>query len=191
MDLDIQIRKPDWDPNPNKTTTNNHNWRKCVIVEFPSGFKWIPTYKQLVQIYQALDKVERINREVAKANFSGGKKMDMEKFEEGEFLTADMIEKSPTKTIVFLNSGELKKTDYGEKVQFLVGIDEKQKVYTPNRKSIGNLNKGFGTNSALWVEKKAKMHVEVIQQKNSIIAEPITPEGEDKAIPEEKVEAKE
>lgn len=37
--------------------------------------------------------------------------MDMKKYEEGEFLNADMVEKSATKTIVFLNSGELKHTD--------------------------------------------------------------------------------
>jgi len=97
----------------------------------------------------------------------------MKKYEEGEFLNADMVEKSATKTIVFLNSGELKHTDYGDRVQFLISIDEKEKLYTPNRTSIANLNKVFGFNSALWVGNKAKVHVEIVQKKNSIIAEPI------------------
>jgi len=69
MDLKISIKVPDWDPNPGKTTTNNHNWRRCVIVEFPNcDFKWIPTYKQLAQIEKALRDAELINQTIAADN---------------------------------------------------------------------------------------------------------------------------
>ena len=72
MDLTIKIDVPDWDPNPDKTTTNNHNWRKCVVVMFPNcSFKWIPTYKQLDQIKDALEKCENLNKDLAIKNFYG------------------------------------------------------------------------------------------------------------------------
>ena len=71
MELDIKIGKPDWDPAPQKTQTNNWEWRKSVIVTFPNcTFKWIPTYKQILDISIALHKVEKINREVVRARFN-------------------------------------------------------------------------------------------------------------------------
>jgi len=71
MELDIRIEKPDWDPNPQKTTMGNWDWRKCVIVQFPNqSFKWIPTYKQLVEIYQKLTECEQMNRTIAKKEMS-------------------------------------------------------------------------------------------------------------------------
>ena len=70
MDLKISIAKPDWDPNPDKSTTDNHEWRKCVIVEFPNcSFKWIPTYRHLAQVTEALDSCEDLNKTLAKKYF--------------------------------------------------------------------------------------------------------------------------
>lgn len=106
---------------------------------------------------------------------AGDAKMDMKKYEEGEHLSADMVDKSPSKTLIFLNSGEEKSTEYGNRVQFLIEIDLKKKLYKPNRKSVGALNKAWGTDSNLWVGKRAQVHVEVINNKRSIIATPITP----------------
>ena len=64
MRIDIKIDKPDWDPNPWKTTTNNYNWRKCVIVQFENQtFKWLPTYKQISDIMVAMVEMEKINKE--------------------------------------------------------------------------------------------------------------------------------
>jgi len=66
LHLRINIKVPDWDPNPDKTTTNNHSWRRCVIVMFPNcSFKWIPTYKQLEDIKRALNDCEILNKELA------------------------------------------------------------------------------------------------------------------------------
>lgn len=69
MELDLSIEKPDWDPNPQKSTTNNFNWRKCLVVKFPNcSFKWIPTYKQLAEILLKLSEVEQENRKLAADN---------------------------------------------------------------------------------------------------------------------------
>jgi len=71
MKLSIRIDKPDWDPHPEKTTTDNWVWRKCVIVEFPNcPFKWIPTYQQLEDIKKALEETEKINKELAKGSLN-------------------------------------------------------------------------------------------------------------------------
>jgi len=71
MDIKITIDKPDWDPNPEKTNTNNWNWRKCVIVEFENQtFKWIPTYKQLAEIMLKLAECEQENRRLARENLN-------------------------------------------------------------------------------------------------------------------------
>lgn len=69
MNLTINIDKPDFDPHPEKSTTNNHKWRKCVIITFPNcSFKWIPTYKQLEEIKEKLQECEELNKKLCKEN---------------------------------------------------------------------------------------------------------------------------
>jgi hypothetical protein len=66
MDIEITIEKPEWDPNPEKTQTQNWDWRKCVIVKFQNqDFKWIPTYKQLAEILMKLHECELMNKRLA------------------------------------------------------------------------------------------------------------------------------
>ena len=68
MEIKITIDKPKWDPHPEKTKTENWNWRKCVMIEFENQtFIWMPTYKQLVDITLALNECERINKQNAKS----------------------------------------------------------------------------------------------------------------------------
>lgn len=99
--------------------------------------------------------------------------MDMKQYEESEYLSADLVENSPTKVINFLNSGEEKTTDFGKKPQFLVEIDHKKKFYRPNKTSVAHLNKAFGSDSNLWIGKQATVRVETINAKRSIIASPV------------------
>lgn len=97
----------------------------------------------------------------------------MKQYEESEYLSADLVENSPTKTITLLNSGEEKKTDYGKKPQFLVELDNKKKFFRPNRTSVGHLIKAYGPDSNLWIGKQATVRVEMINSKRSIIASPV------------------
>jgi hypothetical protein len=54
MDLKISKDKAQW----NKSSFGNS--KKVVIVEFPNcSFKWLPTYKQLEDIKQALNEIEQ------------------------------------------------------------------------------------------------------------------------------------
>lgn len=71
MKMTVKIGRPDWDPNPHKTQTDNWSWRQCVMVQFENQrFKWIPTYGQLAEIMNALVQAEKLNKELARTNYS-------------------------------------------------------------------------------------------------------------------------
>jgi hypothetical protein len=69
--IKIKMVTPFFDPNPQKSETDNHAWRRCVMVEFPlallkersenASFIWIPTYKQITRIIEYLAFVEGWN----------------------------------------------------------------------------------------------------------------------------------
>ena len=68
----MSFGKLDFDPNPSKTKTNNFDYHKVLFVEFPNcistttgkSFKWVPSYSQLEEIREQLNKVEELNREL-------------------------------------------------------------------------------------------------------------------------------
>jgi len=99
--------------------------------------------------------------------------MDMKKFAESEYVTIDDVKTSETKTIVFINSGEEKNTDFGHKLKFMVEMDGKQKFFTPNKTSVQNLILGFGEDSNKLIGQVVKLDVEVIKGRESIIVHPI------------------
>lgn len=73
MKISISIERPEWDPHPEKTTTNNWAWRKCVIVRFQNqSFRWIPTYNDLDDIKKALDECEATNSQMARLKMEKG-----------------------------------------------------------------------------------------------------------------------
>jgi hypothetical protein len=72
LEIRIKIDKPAWDPNPHKTTTNNHKWRVCCQVMFENQkFIWLPSYKQLAAIYKNLLEAEERNKQKAKELYGG------------------------------------------------------------------------------------------------------------------------
>ena len=71
MKVNVFIKKPDWDPNPDKSKTNNTVWgNEVVIVEFPEiickvnnkPFRWLPKYSTIQEIQKKLYEVEKVNR---------------------------------------------------------------------------------------------------------------------------------
>jgi len=83
MKFEVKIIKPEFDINPEKSKTNNYDWRRLLVVNFKemrtetedkNGFKtiefknfqWIPSYKQLCEIYRGLEKAEELNKELCK-----------------------------------------------------------------------------------------------------------------------------
>ena len=106
--------------------------------------------------------------------------MDMEKFAVSDYITVEEVNMSKTKEIVFINSGEEKTTDYGQRLRFLIELDQKQKYLTANMTSVKNLVEAFGSDSNAVIGKRAILKVEKAKNgKDTIIVYPIkAPEKE-------------
>lgn len=66
----LEIKVPEYDPNPEKSKTNNHNWRVglFIILTDYDGREYIymPKWKDISLINQGKDTVEHINKELLK-----------------------------------------------------------------------------------------------------------------------------
>lgn len=97
--------------------------------------------------------------------------MDMRKFEY-KYLSKELVKRSNTKKIVFLNSGIDQKNKFGDAATFIVEIDNIQTEYTPNSQSVVNLVNAWGYESREWVGKVAEVYIEIKDNKEIIIAKP-------------------
>ena len=53
----IDIRKPRWDPHPEKSKTKNWNWRQGLFPIFDNGkYDWMPLFKEISQMNALLNK---------------------------------------------------------------------------------------------------------------------------------------
>lgn len=64
----VKIETPEFDPNPHKSTTNNHSWRQCLIVLFEDSFgeeySYMPKWSELRNIWESAQVTEDINKEI-------------------------------------------------------------------------------------------------------------------------------
>jgi hypothetical protein len=78
----IEIRAPKWDPHPEKSTTNNHEWRKGLFIIFEdySGnvFDYMPKWNELQTILKGKESVEAVNKKLCKENLSWKKIFNLE-----------------------------------------------------------------------------------------------------------------
>lgn len=76
----VEIRKPYFDPNPNKTKTNNWEWRQGLFMIFvdtnDDEYIYMPTWKDVDMINKSRQIVEQINKEIYQnvQKLKGGKK---------------------------------------------------------------------------------------------------------------------
>jgi hypothetical protein len=77
--------------------------------------------------------------------------VDTTRASEGKYVNADMVRDSPTKKLVIMDEGEYVEGDYGEKFQLTVEIDGKQKIWSPNKDSIKNIQDVKGKDSKNWI----------------------------------------
>ena len=70
----VEIRAPKWDPHPEKTTTENWDWRVGLFIIFEdyegNEFDWMPTWRELEKIVEGRDAVERKNKKLCKKNLA-------------------------------------------------------------------------------------------------------------------------
>jgi len=101
--------------------------------------------------------------------------MNTEKFGEGDIISIELVNNSPTKKAVILNQGEVVIENNRERLRLLVELDGKQKMYYPNRTTIKNLHHTCGKESMDWVGKYLLMSVGTINNKQAIIGTLVTP----------------
>lgn len=74
----IEIRRPKWDPNPEKSTTENHEWRQGLFVIFEDvqgvEYDYMPKWQELEAINSGRSEVESLNRRLCKENMEARKK---------------------------------------------------------------------------------------------------------------------
>lgn len=67
-----EIRKPRYDPHPDKSTTQNSEWRQGLFLIFEDydgkEYDYMPTWKQLSEILDGRATVEKINQRLAFKN---------------------------------------------------------------------------------------------------------------------------
>jgi hypothetical protein len=91
---------------------------------------------------------------------------------ESIFVTADLVEISPTKKLVVVESGSYETSLNNERrLTVSVNIDGKLKKWRPNKESVRNLQV-FGKDTANWVSKPINLKVEYRLGKKSVIAMP-------------------
>ena len=66
----VEIRRPFFDPNPHKTTTENHEWRQGMFVVFKDRYGrelwYMPRWGEITEINKKKEEVEEINRKLCR-----------------------------------------------------------------------------------------------------------------------------
>jgi len=70
--LRVEIRKPIFDLHPEKSTTNNSEWRQGFFLIFKDNYgneyDWMPKYSELDEINLKRVEIEEINKELCRQN---------------------------------------------------------------------------------------------------------------------------
>lgn len=97
--------------------------------------------------------------------------MDTTRATEGKYVNADMVKNSLTKKAVILDEGEFVEGQFGEKFQLTIEIDGKQKIWSPNKDSIVNIQDKMGKDSKFWIGTIIKFRTTKIKGKDIVIGE--------------------
>lgn len=65
--------------------------------------------------------------------------VDASEYAESQYLTADIVRQSPTKTAVIIGEAKPEETDFGKKMTANIEIDGKRKIWRLNRDTVANL----------------------------------------------------
>ncbi len=68
----IVIKTPDFDKHPEKSKTNNTDWRKCLFIIFKDfdgkEYSFMPKWSDIQQFNAQKDSIEKMNSDIAKYN---------------------------------------------------------------------------------------------------------------------------
>ena len=100
-------------------------------------------------------------------------KMDTTQFAEGQWINAELIKKSPSKKMYISGDAKIVAGKFGDKLEVPVEIDDKPKTWTVTRDQVKALHTAYGKDSKLWVGKNVNMKVVDVNNKETVIVEPI------------------
>lgn len=93
---------------------------------------------------------------------------------ESAYLTANIVGKSKSKTIVVVDPGNYENTEYGKRLTVKVNIDGKIKQWRPNKEAIREMNKRYGSDTVNWVGKPTILTVKLMSnEKLGVVLEEI------------------
>lgn len=98
------------------------------------------------------------------------KMVDVTEAMESSYLTADLVDASPTKQIFVIDAGSYEETEYGRRLSLKVEIDGKEKTWRPNRDSCANLAGAWGRDTKAWLGKPIDLSVIQVRGKASVVA---------------------
>jgi len=94
--------------------------------------------------------------------------VDTTRASEGKYVNAEMVKDSPTKKAVIIDEGEYIEGDYGEKFQLTVELDGKQKIWSPNKDSIKNIQSELGKDSKFWIGSIIRLAAMTVRGKQTV-----------------------
>ena len=69
----IEIRKPRYNPNPNKSKTNNTEWRMGLFIVFKDYngniYDYMPKWDEIELLIEKKKEIEKINKELSIKNY--------------------------------------------------------------------------------------------------------------------------
>lgn len=98
--------------------------------------------------------------------------MDTTEFSEGQYITAEVVKNSPSKLCVVIDEAKPERTEFGERLQVKVQLDQKTKIWRLNKDTVKNLHQ-FGVDSKFWVGKQVKLMVVTVKGKDCVIGVPV------------------
>lgn len=99
--------------------------------------------------------------------------MEIKNLIDGNNLNANVVKQATNKNAVILSSGAMKKMQDGqEKFSLLVEFDGRQLGFTPNKISLENISKKYGTETTKWVGKVILLNTQLMSNgKDGVIAQ--------------------
>jgi len=96
--------------------------------------------------------------------------VDATQYGESDFVTAQLIKDSKTRTAIVIGESNVEETDYGQKLTVPVEIDGKKKKYRPNKDSVKNLIERLGKETKGWLGQTFNFNIVTIMGKESVVA---------------------
>lgn len=98
--------------------------------------------------------------------------MDTTEFSQGQYITAEVVKQSPTKTGIIIDEALGENTDFGVKLQCKVNFDGREKIWRLNRDSVKNMQT-LSLDSKAWISTQVRFMVLNAKGKEIVVGVPM------------------